>query len=393
MLKSIYKKSILFIFGLICCSPLSTYISIKIGLPFGVPEVFALFFFPFFTKEFIQFYRLLINNIIKIYIVFFTLLSLGLIFNIEYIPGVFASSRAYLYLFIFYFYGTKINFLNLNKLFIVALGAVLGGYLNGILLGLNTVNVQSYSNVFAFLIVISYPLIKRKDLLFIICLFFTLYVSFYSGLRRIIVEIIFCLFFILSLIFIRDKLKTSKVLVSTFFILPSLFLLFIDYIKTDISLNNPHLFRRIFLKTEKLSTSNAIESQGTRGDHFLNLFNYIVDTIFPKGIYPRGRSFNVNDSGGSTLDFPLYELFYVFGSFFVLCVIIYFVLLFFKYVKIISKNKNEYTDELILVVVCFLMILLISFFDGGFLQYTFVTPFTGLMLGRFVYFKNIGQNR
>jgi 4-amino-4-deoxy-L-arabinose transferase-like glycosyltransferase len=143
--------------------------------------------------------------------------------------------------------------------------------------------------------------------------------------------------------------------------------------------NNYYLWSRIFLKTE--ASGDNIEAEGSRTGHAFNLLDYISDTVIPRGIYPRGISFYVDGSGGSTLDFPLYEIFYVFGSITVLFFLFKFFLFIYRSLKIISNGRDE-SNELILVVTTCCLLVVSSFFDGSFLQYTFVTPFTGLIIGR-----------
>ena len=312
------------------------------------------------------------------------MLCLGLINNNTHAIEVFASSRAYLYIIIFFFFGYSRFNINLNKLFYIAVGSILGGYFNGVLLSPTLENIHSYSNIITYAILVSYPLIKKRYFLFIICLFGALYISFYSGLRRQIVEVFLSFAFTYFLILLRDNVKINKLFILIFIILPFLVTKFIFYIEDYFLKNNIYLWRRIFLKTQHLEDS--IASEGSRIEHPYNLINYISDTIIPKGIYPRGVSFNVANSVGSTLDFPLYEIFYVFGSLTAIVFILFFIKGIFRCVKLIFiGNKNE--DEIIMICSISILLIFACFFDGSFLQYTFVTPFTGFVLGRLFFFK------
>ena len=152
---------------------------------------------------------------------------------------------------------------------------------------------------------------------------------------------------------------------------------------------NYFLWSRVFLKTRDITTNRGL---GSRINHLDtgNFLSYIIDTIFPRGLYPRGYPFKVNSSGGSTLDFPLYEVFYIFGS---LTTIIFLSIILRKIIifLFVIKNNSSKFNEIVLSIVVVLTSILMLFFDGSILQYTFVVPFTGLFLGRIFYHKT--QNR
>ena len=131
---------------------------------------------------------------------------------------------------------------------------------------------------------------------------------------------------------------------------------FISYVKSYFHTNNLNLWRRIFLKTQKFGGPSSPEE--SRFSHFYNLVNYVTDTIIPKGIYPRGVSFKVAGSGGSTLDFPLYEIFYVFGSLTAIIFIVFFVKRLFTSFKLIYNNK----DEIIMISSISILLFCASFF-------------------------------
>ena len=375
------NKIWLFVFGFVCCSTLSSYISFKFGFPFGVPEILSLLFIPVFYPDFRFFFKVLKSNIIKVYIIFTLLLALGILFSPGNVGKVLASSRAYLYLIIFFFYGLSNISINLNKLFVISLGAVLGGYVNGIFLREIDSEAIAYSNLISFCVIISYPLIKRKYFLFVFCFFAALFVAFESSLRRIIVEILFTGIFTVLLLLLRDRILKNKLLIVILFSLPSAIMIFLEHIETYLQYENYAVWSRIFLKTRDTSTNRGL---GSRVSHSNNLDNYFFDTLIPRGVYPRGVSFKVEGSIGSTLDFPLYELFYVFGSLTILFFLFFYLKLIIMGLYKSPKNPNQ-SDELLLMIVLFCVLVCVSFFDGGFLQYTFVTPFTGLVLGRLIF--------
>lgn len=384
---------IYFFLGMICFSALSTYLSKQIGIPFGVPEVFLVFFLPFLRKKVENIWEDFVKRLFPGLIVFFGLLSVAMLTNNNELGGVFATSRAYLYLILFFCYGLSLSQdsnkgADLDFLFFVSLGSTLGGYINGLLVSSNVDDeINSYGNLVCLALLICLPLIQKRTGLFLICLTLTLYVAFSSGLRRQIVEIGIALGGSVIFLLLRDKFSLSRLQILLFITLPTLLSMFIGYIERYFFENNYYLWTRIFLKTERLQRT-GIESEGSRGRHFDYLLDYIDYTWYPRGIYPRGKSFSVGGGGGSTLDFPLYELFHTFGSVFAICMLIF---LLFRLMRatfwVFLNSKSQRVNEVI--VICVVNIVLISclFFDGSFLQFTFVAPLTGFFVARLLSIK------
>ena len=162
------NKFLLILFGLICCSTFSTYLSLKLGIPFGFPELLSLLFLPFFYKDYILFFNKIKKRLITIIFLTTFLLALGLLSAKSDAYGLFATFRAYFYLFIFFYYGYDSHYININSIFLICIGAVLGTEINRVLVSQINSDDLSYANSLAFVIVVSYPILRKKYLLSII---------------------------------------------------------------------------------------------------------------------------------------------------------------------------------------------------------------------------------
>lgn len=373
-----------FFLGLLCLSPFSTYLSHKLGLPIGLPELFGILLLPFYFQKIPKF-RIAEGW----YVIISFLIILGLI-STNTIYSVLGTSRIYIYILIFAILFSKVNKLDIDRLFMISFGAVIGGALNTFLLvkSLGQDEVRGYSNFIALALFVLIPLLTKKKVLFIICLSIAVFIATYSGLRRQLFQVLLSAISGVLLMMIFDPkefLKASGVVGILSIFTVANFNRIEDYLFT----NHFYLWQRFFSKTR-----NAVESQGegegSRFDHFGVLLDYLADSFLPRGFYPRGTSFSVNGEGGSTLDFPFYELIYMFGAVGIILLLLFGIVSILKSVKVASLiNDMQLKIEVMIIVCCFPVIFASMFFDGSFIQYSFVAPMVGLLIGRIVYYNNI----
>jgi Kef-type K+ transport system membrane component KefB len=123
-----------------------------------------------------------------------------------------------------------------------------------------------------------------------------------------------------------------------------------------------------------LVNNDISETDLFRYDMIINIEDHIQWNIFPKGFVTK-RSIDNN----IYIDFPIYELFYMIGM--PLCFIIFLV---FAY-RIIYHLKNfifNKVRESEFCIVLSILLIILLFTEGTFLNYPFTTPFTGYALAR-----------
>ncbi|AWW32584.1 hypothetical protein DN752_21880 [Echinicola strongylocentroti] len=391
MKSSFFRYSLYFLFGFICLSTFSTYLSHLLGFPIGVPEVFACLFIPVLYKEFTYLRTSPVTG--GFIIAFLGLIILGIMFSGD-VYAVVGTSRVYFYIFYFALLFSRIDKIDTTSLFMVSAGAVIGsGFSNYLLvLQLGQEEVRGYSNFIALSVFVIYPLVKKKVILFLICLGIAIVLAFYSGLRRQIVEVVISLVFGLLILMLYRKGKSLSLMFVA--VVVGVFAWAnISLIEQYLLENHFYLWQRVFYKTQIAMEDGG--SEGSRYEHLGLLLDYFAECIFPRGFFPRGSSFSVGDHGGSTLDFPLFELLYTFSAFGMVVFILWMVSSYVKNLMVLlSLPKGGYSEELMIVLSCIPVLLFATFFDGSFIQYSFVAPFSGYLFGRLFRFsfRNVYQN-
>lgn len=374
----ILNDILLILFGISSCSIISSFISFQLGFPFGVPELICFLFLPFFKKDFIFFLNYSKRNILEVILVFLILSTLSLLMASNNTLESLSSGRSILLLMLFFSYGINVSLINTRKLFLISFGAVLGSFINSYL-NYGEIGAYTFNNSLAFALFVIYPLIKKKSLLFVLCVVLAIGIAVLSGLRRQILEIFIVLFFTLVGVIYRDKHKILAKVIISISLLTLIIYATLPIIKDYFKRTSYYIYSKIFIRTQE-TIEQGVSSEGTRARHIPNFLEYMADTIIPKGFYPRNISFRVGNSGGATFDFPLYEIFYTIGSITTLFLIIYIVKkILLVYINIRKEpQKNFYA---IFYTAPCIMVIFSTLFDGGFMQHNFITPFTGLVFG------------
>jgi hypothetical protein len=161
-----------------------------------------------------------------------------------------------------------------------------------------------------------------------------------------------------------------------------MFLFFLPQIEKYVKTNAPQLYLRIFLKTEMfLSGTNSKSGDSVRLNNMHEMSTNFQNYIIPKGFVSRQT---VKDKTGRFIDFPLSELFYMFGLFAILLLLGIGICTFGCFYHYFNKGS----DSVIFVVISLIMLMLL-FLEGTFLSSSYVAPFTGYCLGRIKFYSKI----
>jgi len=368
--------------GTVIFSPLIVNITMQIlGFPFMVPELFFIPLFLIYKKD-IQIkinYSCLFIAIICLLL----LLSISLLKNKFAIGAIVSTFRGYLYMFIAFsfFYNQKLR--SLDWLFYLSIGSLLGWIMVSIhVISNSLIDIKAVTgNITALIFVISIPVILRKDKYLIPVIIICTILLIFSGMRRLIVVAIVTFGLSLLLTILKQKIKNKiKYILFTIAVFAGYLFLY-PTIETMLVNNSPELYRRLILKSELLLNNNASESDQFRHNMLVDFTKNIGNDIFPKG-YVTKRSLD-NDI---YIDFPIYELSYMLGVFIFIILVL---LLIFRLGVHLRQFLLLGVRESGLCVIWGSVIILLLFIEGTFLNYPFVTPFTGYVLARIFSSKNL----
>ena len=375
--------------GFLALSPFSSWLLIgKMGFPLALPE---LFFIPF---AIILRKRIDIRKNLHFVKVFFlitllvALIAIALLWGDFSLYEVLGASRSYFYIGLCFLFFDNKNEFSIVDVMYISLGSLIGwavtSYLNLQLSIIATDEIViTYGAMLAIPIFIIVSLSKKYYFLFTIGIIFIIFTSFTAGIRRQMLIVILSLCLYLFFIFINRK-KSISVL---FMALPVfLVILFMPYFEDYLSANSPALYKRVFIRTETLFSDDDLRS--TSEESRLNNFNFYIDNIerfqIPRGFVSKSSSSKADFIGsvGRFNDFPLLELTSILGTF-------PFFLVFLFLLKLCVNNFKNYLyykrDENMLFCSTFVIMIVLLFLEGSFINFAYSVPFTGYCLGRLKY--------
>jgi hypothetical protein len=372
------RKNKLFwtITGCLFFSPVIVNITMQImGFPFMVPELFVFPLLFIYRKQIGDFSdkRLLFISVI----ILLFLLAISLMIQRFSLIAIFATARGYLYLFLAFAYFRNRRIWNLEWILWLSIGSITGWLLIALYnFHLNRIieadKLITPGNMLAVVFAISMVVLwqKRKltyptiTLISVLCVF--------AGMRRLIVISLLacCLIFILA--FFNSK---KEFFMSSFVMLVTMFLIMSVYpsVENFLAENSPILYRRLIIKTE-MTLSGENKSDEGRYNRISDFFNRTQNDIFPKGFVTKRSS-----ESGLYIDVPILELSYTFG---LPVFAIMMVLFIFRIIHHFRKYLLYKVRESAFCVVAAIVMIVLLFIEGTFLNYPFTTPFTGYALAR-----------
>ena len=395
MKKKLY--SLLFILmGFLALSPFSSWLLIeKMRFPLAFPELFLIPFVIILRKQFNVRTSLGLQSI-YIYITFLiSLIAIALLWGDFSFHEILGASRAYLYIGLCYMIFRKGNPLSIINVMYISFGSLLGwaatSYLNlQLSIMLTDEVIVTYGAILAIPLFIILSLSKKYYILFSIGMWVIIFTSFTAGIRRqmLIVVLSLCLYFLFSIIV--SKKKVSSIF---WIILPVIFvMLLIPYFKDYLSTNSPVLYNRVFVRTETLFSDQGFKtnSEETRLNNFKFYLENFEQFQIPKGFVSKSSSSKVDYIGsvGRFNDFPLLELTSVFGTLPFLIIFLYILRCSVENLKLYLRYQH---DENMLFCSTFIIMVVLLFLEGSFINYAYSVPFTGYCLGRLKYYS-IQQN-
>ena len=373
----------LMLMGFIVFSPFGTILLMdKIGLPISIPELLFLPFIYIFRKRYhfspIGKIRALIYITIWVLLIFISFIADNYSASL-----IISSSRTYLTLIIAFLFFSKKNDVSLDDVMYISLGATLGwlySSLYGINLYLNgdAETISRTGNMLSIPLLISISIFRKHNKTFFFSIILCVLLSLTSGMRRQIVVFIASLVISYGFLFIRRSKKYFSSILMLFF-LTGIFVLFLPNIGEYFESNVPQLYYRVFEKSSSIFPDGTINTQdNSRIENIVSTFDNISEFILPRGFISRRTE---KDGTGGYIDFPLSELFYMFGVFISLALLLVLIYLTVKCYKNSLENDSESQIFVIMSIILFMLL----FLEGTFLSSSYTSPFTGYCLGHLKY--------
>lgn len=380
-----YKNNLLFfLLGFFVFSSLSsTIVQTYLHFPISLPEMlFVPFVFLLWDK--FKSIRFRGKDFFITFVILFVLLLIGLICGEFPLYSMLATSRSWFYLLMCLFAFSRSNKIDSDDLMWLAFGSVLAWFVDsslnyrqlvtGILL---EEQVITYGLLLAAPMLLATLIYKSKHLLVLLSIVIISITVVFAGIRRLLVVALLSLFVSALLKVIKRKKQFFSVAIMGL-IIASLVSFSLPIIGDFVKENSPAMYYRVFERTSNFLESGDSGSSGdkSRISHFDKFFDDFADHTIPYGMV----SSNTRDNGAGFLnDFPLYQLNWIFGWPVAFLILIYI----FRVLLLNLRKYNKTNDEVAFVSVnCILVMFMLLFLDGTYIEYPFATPITGVLLGR-----------
>ena len=243
----------------------------------------------------------------------------------------------------------------------------------------------TYGNILAIPLFLSMSYIKGYRKLFYLGFLVIVLITFIAGLRRIIIVSILSLVLIILFPSAKGSSKHLMKLLLFVSVIGSVIWYNLESIGRLINNYSPILYYRIFEKTTD-SLKGTIVSDEERVGNFDYFQDHMTEELFPNGFF---KTWSDGDFGRFN-DFPVFQLSYTFGI-----IISFFILLYLvnRFVRCFKRIK--YSNEAYVYLITTFVMFVLLFLDGSFLVSAYITPFTGLCIGKIIllskttYFKKL----
>ena len=366
---------LLILLGVIAFSNISVIILQNIfRINVVLPE---LLFFPFVVFLWNTFKEIKVNraHLLVMLIIWVVLFFVG---NSQYSQGsIFTHARGFLYIFLFaIIFKEKETRIDGDTIFYIALGSLIGWFASCILGNFMPESRGfTYGNLLAIPLFLSMSYVKEKKDWFYIGVLLILLITFLAGLRRVIIVFIASLILVLLVSSFR-KNKNRIIPLITLSLFGVVIFSMLDTIGKVVYNFSPIIYYRVFERT-----SNSIETTINSDEERMGNFEYFQDHMFEE-LVPSGFLKTWGDEFGRFNDFPVFQLSYTFGI-----IISAFILFFIIKCLFASIRKMRNNDEAYIYVVVTIVMFILLFLDGSFLVNAYITPFTGLCIGKIILFS------
>ena len=352
---------------------------------FNLPSYYEIIYLPvlYLLRKDFSFLRPIGKQFRSLAFVWFILLILAVILGSFSTGGILSVARSYLLIILFVCIGMNIKMDKrfYTALFLLSLGSIIGWvlYIQGKLMGFfpwgeNDLLFAFYGNMLSIPVGISIVFSFFPNIfLILIVLGVNVFLSFTSGLRRQMLTSIISFVMYYAVYFLRGaKMKT---LIPVIFVVVGI-ISALPLIEDKVEEVSPYLHHRVFVRS---ADSGENEGDVSRQNHVRMLFDEAENLILPHGFVSKRTS--VDRGTGVFVDMPIYELSYTFGM---PVALILYVFLIVRVIKIFLIYMRYRTPPLSVWFICGTVFVMLLLLDGSMLSWTYVVPFTGIILGAII---------
>lgn len=383
----VYKYGLLILMGMLCFSTLGTKIAQDyLHLPLSLPELFFIPLYIFLKKE-LKPIVLDKDTFFLLVILLVLLIIWSQVWGQFPIYSVLSTSRGYLYMFLFLcLFKSGRTDVNEEIIVVLCFGSIFGWFISS-RMNFNAIvfeeeALQDYGNMIAVALFMMYTILKKQWKLFFIGFVMILGICMFSGIRRVILvaALSFAIPVIMQVLSNKKSIFKQAILVGIV-VLP--LVAAIPIAKSAIEDISPILYYRIFEKSERSLHGESEISDDLRKENIKKFFNSPADFLMPKGMISNQTTIDKNV--GIFMDFPLTALSHMFSLPIAIIIVLFFLsrsykcYLLYKRRKIIAAGVYGAMGGIFFVLL---------FVEGSFLVFPFITPMTGMCLGRILYYSH-----
>ena len=356
---------------------------------YKIPPLYELVYLPtlYWLRKDFCFLRPIWRGATPMFIVWLFLLALALAWDAFSLSGILSVARSYLLLILFMCIGLNIKMDKrfYTALFLVSLGSAVGWvlFIQGKLMGFfpwgeNEFLFAFYGNMLAIPVGISLVFSFFSNIsLITIVLGVNVFLSFTSGLRRQMLVSLISFGFYYAIYFIRTA--KAKTLIPVILIIAGV-VTSLPLIENKVEEISPYLHHRVFVRT---TDTGETDSENSRLSHFKMMVDEAEGLILPHGFVSKRTT--VDKGVGIFVDTPIYEWSYTIGfpMFFAV-----FIFLMVRVVKLFKAYMQYRIQPLSVWFISGMIFVMLMFVEGTMLSWTYIVPFTGLILGSVVRYGN-----
>lgn len=370
--------------GFLVFSPMSNKIILDIiGLPLSMPELLLVPFL-LIPHNKLKSIRIKGSDIFVTGMLLILLVMIGLVMSNFTLYSMLSTSRAWFYLIVLTLAFSRVNDITTDDLMYLSLGSVLAWliisqstFATVIAQSITDQNeMETYGVMMVVPVLIAVSFSKSRYFVMILAIILIFAISIFSGTRRLM--IVSLMSFVVSFLLILRKGHSKGTLLIVLGLV-SLLVMLLPIIMSFVESNASVLYYRIFGRVTDAIESGELTADGdlTRKRSIDEFFNHLENYIIPHGMVSTRTGTN-GGFIGLFIDFPLFQLSWIYGIPVVFLLLAFFVRKLLINIKKYMINLDDVSFVSIVVLIVAFMLL---FVEASYIIFPESAPLTGALLG------------